>query len=89
MLEQLCHRRPIVDGVISREMGTSLLNRLSVADLSRQRRQLVQAHVKYLLLHKQKNGLYRWNKELPPIAQFRKFYSVVYDGPDMIVLRTY
>jgi hypothetical protein len=89
MLEQLCHRRPIVDGVISREMGTSLLNRLSVTDLSRQRRQFLQARVKYLLLHKPANGLYHWNRELPPIAQFRKFYSVVYDGPDMMVLRTY
>jgi hypothetical protein len=60
-----------------------------VTDLSRQRRQFVQARVKYLLLHKPANGLYHWNRELPPIAQFRKFYSVVYDGPDMMVLRTY
>ena len=89
MFEQVCHRRPLVDGVISREMGTSLINRVSVTDLARQRQQLTQARVKYLLLHKSRNGLYHWNKELPPMAEFRKVYSIAYDGPDMLVLRTY
>ena len=89
MFEQVCHRRPLVDGVISREMGKSLIYRVSVTNLPLQRRQLAQAHVRYLLLHKARNGLYRWNKELPPMAQFRKFYAVAYDGPDMLVLRTY
>jgi hypothetical protein len=89
MLEQLCHRRPIVDGITSREMGETLLYRLSVNDLSRQRAQLARAHVKYILLHRPKNGLYVWNKEIAPVAQFLKVYRTVYFGPDMTVLRVY
>ncbi len=89
MLEQVCHRRPIVDGSTSRDMAATLINRLSLKDLSRQRAQLAQAHVKYILLHRPGNGLYVWNKELPPVAQFLKSYRAVYHGPDMIVLRVY
>ena len=89
MFEQICHRRPIVDGVTSREMGVTLLNRLSVTDLSRQREQLVQAHVKYILLHRPRNGLYLWNKEIASAAQFRHTYRTVYDGPDLTALRVY
>jgi hypothetical protein len=89
MLEQVCHRRPIVDGMTSREMGTTLLYRLSLKDFSRQREELAQAHVKYILLHRPWRGLYAWNKEMPPMAKFLKSYRAVYDGPDMIVLRVY
>jgi hypothetical protein len=89
MLEQLCHRRPIVDGVLAREMGASLLYRLSVADLSRLRQELTQAHVKYILLHRPKDGLYRWNRELPPIARFQKFFHTEYNGAYIDVLRVY
>jgi hypothetical protein len=89
MFEQLCHGRPIVDGITSREMGETLLNRLSVTDLSRQREQLAHAHVKYVLLHRPRNGLYVWNKEIASVAQFRQTYRTVYDGPDLTVLRVY
>jgi hypothetical protein len=89
MLEQLCHRRPIVDGVLAREMGASLLYRLSVVDLSQLRQQLKQAHVKYILLHRPKDGLYVWNRELPPIARFQRFFHTTYNGAHMAVLRVY
>jgi hypothetical protein len=89
MFEQVCHGRPIVDGITSREMGETLLYRLSVNNLSKQRRQLAQARVKYILLHRPRNGLYVWNKEIAPISQFLKAYRTAYDGPDMIVLRVY
>jgi hypothetical protein len=89
MLEQVCHRRPIVAGMTTRQMQTTLVDRLAFANLSAQRRQLVQAHVKYILLHRPRNDLYRWNEELAPRAQFLKTYHVVYDGADMTVLRVY
>jgi hypothetical protein len=89
MLEQVCHRRPIVDGMTTREMGETLLYRLQLTDIQKQRAQLARAHVKYILLHRPRNGLYRWNKEFAPVAQFLKFYRVVYSGPDMAVLRVY
>ncbi|HLY07420.1 MAG TPA: hypothetical protein VKR31_16865 [Rhizomicrobium sp.] len=89
MLEQVCHGRPIVGGMTSREMGKTLIYRLSITDLAQQQRQLSQAHVKYILLHKPGNGLYRWQKELGPVARYLKRYRAVYDGPDMMVLRVY
>jgi hypothetical protein len=89
MFEQACHHRPIVDGITSREMGETLIYRLSVNDLAKQRGQLARAHVKYILLHRPNNDLYAWNREIAPVARFRKTYRAVYDGPDMIVLRVY
>ncbi len=89
MLEQVCHRRPMVGGMTTREMGTTLLYRLSLTNLTRLHEQLVQARVKYVLLHRPRNGLFRWNKEIAPLYQFLKSYRLVHEGPDMIVLRVY
>jgi hypothetical protein len=89
MLEQVCDRRPIVDGMTTREIGDTLLYRLALTDLSRQREQLAHAHVKYIVLHRPSRGLFAWNKQMAPEAQFLKSYRAVYDGPDMIVLRVY
>jgi hypothetical protein len=89
MLEQVCHRRPIVDGMTTRDMGDTLLDRLALTDLPKQRQQLVGAHVKYILLHRPRSGLYRWNKEIAPLSRFLEIYRPVYEGPDMIVLRVY
>ncbi len=89
MLEQTCHGRPLVGGITTREMGITLLNRLALKNLPVQREQLVQAHVKYILLHRPAHGLYPWSGELPSERQFREFYRIVYKGPDMILLRTY
>jgi hypothetical protein len=89
MLEQVCHHLPIVDGMTTRDMGDTLLFRLSLKDLTRQRRQLTGAHVKYILLHRPRLGHYLWNGELAPVAQFLKTYRIVASGPDMVVLRVY
>lgn len=89
MFEQVCHDRPIVDGRTSREMAETLLYRLSWTDLQKQQKQLAQAHVKYVLLHHPRNGLYEWNKQLEPAAAYTKNYRTVYDGWDMTVLRVY
>jgi hypothetical protein len=89
LLEQTCHRRPIVDGITTRDMGDSLVYNLKLADIRAQREQLIRSNVKYILIHKPRNGLYAWNKDLAPISQFLRTYREVYDGPDMIVLRVY
>jgi hypothetical protein len=89
MLDQVCHHRPMVDGMTTRDMGNTLLFRLAITDLAKQRAQLARAHVKYILLHKPRNGLYVWNPELAKVAQFRKTYRTVYDGADVTVLRVY
>ena len=89
MLDQICDHRPLIDGMISREAGQSLIDRLALTDLGRQRVQLARAHVKYLVIHRPHDGLYAWNKFLPPIAEFLRTYRQVYSGPDLIVLRVY
>jgi hypothetical protein len=89
MLEQVCHGRPLMGGTTSREMGVTLVNHLSLKDLRRQREQLADAHVKYILLHHPRNGLYAWSRDMAPIVQFMKTYRVVYEGAGMTVLRVY
>lgn len=89
MFEQVCHGRPIVGGMTSREMGSTLLYRLSITDLKTQQLQLKQARVKYILLHKPWRGIYGWQKELGPVSRYLKQYPTVYDGPDMTLLRVY
>jgi hypothetical protein len=89
MLEQVCHHLPIVDGMTTREMGNTLVSRLSLKDLASQRRQLSDAHVKYILLHRPKMGHYRWNSDLASVGEFLKTYPTAYSGPNMIILQVY
>ncbi len=89
MLDQICHHQPLIDGMISRPMGETLIDRLSLTNPERQRQQLRQAHVKYLVIHKPRNGLYAWNGFLPPIARFLQTYRKDYNDSELIVLRVY
>jgi hypothetical protein len=89
MLEQIHHGHPMLGGVTAREMATTLVNHLSLQDLARQREQLTQARVKYILLHHPAKGLYAWSKDLAPEAAFLRAYAKVYDGSDMTVVRVY
>jgi len=89
MLEQVYHRRPMVDGLTAREMSVSLLYRLSYKNLDRQREQLTRAGVKYILLHHAANGYFAWNKELAPVGAYLRAYPTVYRDSDLTILRVY
>lgn len=89
MHDQICDGRPLVVGVTAREMGQTLINRLSLTDVRKQQEQLRQAHVKYLVIHKPRNGLYAWNKFLPPLAEYLGAYRLAYSDPELLVLRVY
>ncbi|HEX3430249.1 MAG TPA: hypothetical protein VHT03_05125 [Rhizomicrobium sp.] len=89
MLEQISHRRPMVDGMTAREQSVSLLNRLSFHDLGKQRNQLVQAHVKYILIHHRSTGYYKWNAILAPLPEFLRTYTPVYTDTRLTILRVY
>jgi hypothetical protein len=89
MFEQVCHGRPIMGGVTAREMSTSLVNRLPLGDLARQRETLARAHVKYVVLHRHRGDLYQWGPELPPVSEFLHIYRPIYESPDVTVLRVY
>ncbi len=53
MMYQSFHKLPIVQGWASRKIGKSLIDRLDFADLNRQREQLLEAKVKYVVIHKE------------------------------------
>jgi hypothetical protein len=89
MLDQICDHQPLVGGMIARETGSTLIDRLSFTDLARQRKQLREGHVKYVVIHRPHNGLYAWNAFLPPVSAFLRTYQTVYDDPDLMVLRVY
>jgi hypothetical protein len=86
MAQQACHRRPIVFGVVSRQLAPTLGNRLALGDVVALRRQLTVAHVKYVLLHRPNNASPAWYQMA---ALYRSMYETVRDGPDLTVLKVY
>jgi hypothetical protein len=89
MMLSACHGKPIVMGEISRRMSRSLADRLVTDDMAAQRRQLADAHVKYIVLHRPQGELFRWNKADGAWAGYAQTYPIAQDGPDMTVLRVY
>jgi hypothetical protein len=75
--------------MISREMNQTLVDRLSLADPERQKTQLRNAHVKYVVIHRPRSGLFSWNTWLPPVSRFLQTYREVYSDPELIILRVY
>ena len=90
MAQQACHRRPIAQGIVARQIKHSLANHLIVTDLAAQRRQLQDAKIKYILLHHPRNGLFVWHRRYDgKLSDYRKTYAVAADGPDATILRVY
>ena len=90
MLQQTCHSRPIAQGNTSRNMVVSLRDHLETLDLKAQQRQLAASNVKYIVINRHSMGLpFHWYPEDGPTDQYPLTYTVVYDGPDLMVLRVY
>lgn len=89
MMLSVCHGHPIVAGETSRKLGVTLDNRLVTADLAAQRRQLVAAHVKYVVLHSPKDGLFLWAGADGRPADYMHAYRPVSAGDGLTVLRVY
>jgi len=90
MTQQVCHGRPITGGNTSRDLVVSLRDRLATRDLDLQRRQLVAAHVKYIVLNRRPIGIpLRWHGQDGSPQAYESFYRVVYAGSDLTVLRGY
>jgi hypothetical protein len=84
-----CHGKAIVQGETSRQMGTSLGNRLQTADLAAQKRQLTQARVKYIVLHHPSGTLFGWNKVDGNKPDYSRIYRVRHEGRELTVLQVY
>ncbi len=90
MYQQSCHGRAILQGNISRDVVTSLRDRLDTTDLARQHEQLRAARVKYVVINRQPMGV-----SLKPRAgdadldAYTREFPTVYTGPDLTVLKVY
>lgn len=86
MLFQTRHGIPTTSGYISRKVGSSLLERLETTDLERQRAQLLEAKVKYIVVHK---DLYPGGRAPSELAALDRVYRPLYEDPTHIVLQVY
>jgi len=89
MLQQTCHGRAMVQGNVSRVLSKSLIDRLDTKNLAMQRTQLINAHVKYIVLEHQRHWLFMWPKKDAPQADYAKFYTLAEQTPDLTIFRVY
>jgi len=84
MMYQALHGLPIVQGWASRKLGKSLIDTLEFADLARQKRQLVDAKVKYIVIHR----MFLPRKEIDPQV-YAQHYQRSYEDDQTIVFKVY
>jgi len=89
MMLAACHGHPIVAGETARQMGATLLDRLQTRDLTMQQRQLAAAQVRYVILHRPKNGLFRWSARDGVWNAYVHTYRMVDQDRAMVVLRVF
>jgi hypothetical protein len=89
MLQQVCHGRPICQGNTSRDLVVTLRDRLETQDLEAQRQQLAEVKVKYIVINHPSGRLFEWSADDGLRDEYTRIYPVVYDGPDLTVLRVY
>lgn len=84
MMEQTIHRIPIVDGAATRKIGKTLEDRLAYDDLDRQRQQLSQAMVKYIVIH-----LPLQSDTPVDVSAYMAHYELVSIDEECVILRVY
>ena len=84
MAQQACHGRPIVDGVIARQLTPSLGDKRDLEDIAVQRGTLRQAHVKYILLHRPDPEMDKDQQ-----AAYAKAYTTISESPALTILKVY
>lgn len=94
MMLSACHGRAIVAGETSRQIGTTLRDRMDMQDMAVQRRQLVAAHVKYIVLHAPRPGQFQW--QAPDSEQedgnrdaYLRTYPRIWHSPELTILKVY
>jgi hypothetical protein len=90
MAQQICHGRPIAQGVIARQLTPTLADHLTIGELAQQRRQLAAAQVKYILLHHPQKGMFDWDAAIDGDPElYRRAYPVVAEDLGLTILRVY
>lgn len=82
MMQQTQHRIPIVEGAATRQIGKSLVDTLELSNLARQQRQLQQAGVSHIVIHKE-----LLPDSLVDPAIYRSAYGVVTEDSLCLILR--
>jgi hypothetical protein len=75
MAYQICHQRPIVFATISRKVGKSLIDTLDLDNLDRQKQQLIESGVKYIVIHKDGAGGMNRHEYERYVQTYRPVYS--------------
>lgn len=84
MMYQTFHGFPIVEGAATRKIGKSLIDRLEFKDLPRQRQQLIDGRVKYVVIHKQLPSSEPLDSE-----PYRRTYTPIFEDDENLVLEVY
>lgn len=85
MMYQTIHERPIVQGTVSRKLKETLSDYLEHNELSRQKEQLVQHNVKYIVVHKS----FMDSDESIDTTAYGQVYERIYSDQDQIVYRVF
>lgn len=90
MAYQACHLHPIVGGNVARPVYQTLNDHLLWRDLNEQRRQLIENHVKYIVIHRPDGKLILSNLgEWLASQEYPRTYPVLYSGNDAVVFGVY
>lgn len=94
MLYATLHGRPIVQGALPRQVGQSLKDRLEYGDLARQKRQLEEGRVKYVVIHKRFVERYEKRRtysepNVSDIGAYLSTYTKIYEDEEQLLLRVY
>ncbi len=80
MLHQTYHELPIANGYISRENGSTLVDNLELNKFLKQKKQLADNHIKYIVVHKN----FPTAKYLD-IAEYKKHYQLICDDSENMI----
>jgi hypothetical protein len=89
MSQQACHGRPIGQGIMSRDVVGSLRDHFETRDFDGQKRQLIEARAKYILINHPSTMTFRWREEDGPRERYLDTYPLVFEDRDVTILRVY
>ncbi len=90
MTQQACHERPIAQGVVSRQLQKTLADKLEIADMAQQKRQLEAARIKYIAIKPQAGFSFAWRDERDgKRASYDQTYRKIYSDKDFTLYRVY
>lgn len=84
MLHQTYHEIPIANGYISRKINSTLIDKIELDNISKQKKQLTDNNIKYIVIHKN----FPTSAELN-IEEYKKHYQFICDDSENMVLRIF